>query len=85
MKKDFSLFEVPHINSIQDLVIGSAHRYGDKLALEDFNETPISKVSYNGLLENVLRFGLALRNLGIQERDHIAVIRKTGRSGRSAI
>ncbi len=74
MKKDFSLFEVPHINSIQDLVIGSAHRYGDKLALEDFNETPISKVSYNGLLENVLRFGLALRNLGIQERDHIAVI-----------
>jgi long-chain acyl-CoA synthetase len=74
MKKDAPLFEVPHIESIQEMVIGSARRYGNKLALEDFNETPISKVSYNSLLENVLRFGAALRNLGIQERDHVAVI-----------
>ncbi len=74
MKKDAPLFEVPHIDSIQEMVIGSARRYGNKLALEDFNETLISKVSYNSLLENVLRFGAALRNLGIQERDHVAVI-----------
>ncbi|HUI30917.1 MAG TPA: AMP-binding protein [Candidatus Acidoferrales bacterium] len=74
MRKDTPLFDVPHIESIQDMVIGSARRYGSKLALEDFNETPISKVSYNVLLDNVLRFGAALRNLGIKERDHIAVI-----------
>lgn len=74
MKKDAPLFDVPHIDSIQDMVIGSAHRYGNKLALEDFNQTPISKVSYDALLENILRFGVALTNLGIKERDHIAVI-----------
>jgi long-chain acyl-CoA synthetase len=74
MKKDDSLFDVPHIDSIQDMVIGSARRYGNKLALEDFNETPISKISYNALLDNVLRFGAALTGLGIKERDHIAVI-----------
>ena len=74
MKKDTPLFEVPHIDSIQDMVIGSARRYGNKLALEDFNETPISKVSYSSLFDNVLRFGAALKNLGVRERDHFAVI-----------
>jgi long-chain acyl-CoA synthetase len=74
MKKMSQLFEVPHIDSVQDMVIGSARRYGDKLALEDFNDTPISKVSYNSLLDNVLRFGAGLRSLGIKERDHVAVI-----------
>ena len=74
MKKDILLFEVMRIDSVQDMLIGSARRFGNKLALEDFNETPISKVSFNSLLENVLRFGAALRNLGINERDHVAVI-----------
>jgi len=74
MKQDIPLFEVPHIDSIQNMIIGSARRFKDKMALEDFNETPISKVSYNSLLENVLRFGAALRNLGIKERSHVAVI-----------
>ncbi len=68
------LYDVPHINSIQDMVIRSARQFGNKLALEDFNETPISKVSYDSLLENVLRFGTALKNIGIKERDHVAVI-----------
>jgi long-chain acyl-CoA synthetase len=74
MKKNTSLFDVPHIDSIQEMIIGSARRYGDKLALEDFNETPISRVTYNALLDNILRFGAALGSLGIKQRDHIAVI-----------
>jgi long-chain acyl-CoA synthetase len=74
MAKTISLFDAPHIDSIQDMLLKSARQFGDKLALEDFNATPISKVSYNSLLENVLRFGTALRKLGVKERDHIAVI-----------
>lgn len=68
------LYEVPHIDSIQDMVIRSARQFGNKSALEDFNETPISNVSYDSLLENVLRFGTALKDIGIKERDHVAVI-----------
>lgn len=74
VRRDDPLFEVPHIDSIQEMVIGSAARYGERQALEDFNPTPISKVTYKLLLENVIRFGVALKNAGIKERDHIAII-----------
>lgn len=74
MRTDIPLFEVPHIDSIQQMLIGSARRFRDKLALQDLNETPIREVTYESLLDNVLRFGAALRDLGIKERDHIAVI-----------
>ncbi len=74
MRNGHVSFEAPVINSIQQMLLESARIYGDKLALRDLNETPIPKVSFNSLEENVLRFGAALRKLGIQERDHIAVI-----------
>ncbi|MGC8653760.1 MAG: AMP-dependent synthetase/ligase [Candidatus Kryptoniota bacterium] len=74
MKKPFDLYDVPKINSIQDMLIQSAKKYPEKLALEDINETPIQKLTYRSLLESVLRFGSALKNLGIREREHIAVI-----------
>jgi long-chain acyl-CoA synthetase len=74
MKKEQKLYQVPKIESIQDMVIQSAKRYGSKIALEDLNPTPINKVSYSELLNNVLRFGSALKELGIKERTHIAVI-----------
>lgn len=74
MRKDLPLHDVPHIDSIQDMLIGSARRFQNKLALEDLNETPISSVTYAGLLDNVLRFGSALKSLGVKERDHVAVI-----------
>ncbi len=74
MKKDIPFFEVPRVNSVQHMLLESARKYANKLALEDLNDTPISKVTYSSLLENVLRFGAALRNLGVQERDHVAVI-----------
>ncbi|HQT90524.1 MAG TPA: AMP-binding protein [Candidatus Kryptobacter bacterium] len=74
MRTDIPLYDVPHIDSVQDMLLGSARRYQNKLALEDLSETPISRVTYVELLENVLRFGTALKSLGIKERDHVAVI-----------
>ncbi len=74
MRTDIPLYEVPHIDSIQEMLLGAARRFQDKPALRDLSETPIHEVTYNSLLENVVRFGAALENLGIKERDHIAVI-----------
>jgi len=74
MKKNYKLYHVPDITSVQDMIIKSAARYGDKIALEDLKETPISKVTYRSLLKNILKFGVALKSLGLKERSHIAVI-----------
>lgn len=72
--KDLKLYEVPAINSIQEMLILSTKTYGDKIALEDLNNTPIQKVTYNQLFENIVKFGKTLSRLGLKERDHIAVI-----------
>lgn len=74
MKKEIKLYPVTRIDSIQDMVLKSAKSFGPKLALEDLNDTPINKVTYRELLDNILRFGRALQELGIKERTHIAVI-----------
>jgi long-chain acyl-CoA synthetase len=74
MKRLPRLYEVPHIDSVQDMLVKSAAKHGDKLALEDLKETPIPKVTFNTLLRNVLRFGAALQDLGLPERSHVAVI-----------
>jgi long-chain acyl-CoA synthetase len=74
MKKPLALYTVPTINSVQEMVIHSAATYGEKLALEDLNNTPISNLSFTDLLNNILKFGTALKKLGIKERGHIAVI-----------
>jgi long-chain acyl-CoA synthetase len=68
------LYQVPHIESIQDMIIKSAGRFGDKLALEDLKDTPIPKLTYTTLLKYILKFGTALRDLQLPERSHIAVI-----------
>jgi long-chain acyl-CoA synthetase len=72
--ENYPLYPVPRLSSLQDMVRGSASRHPDKLALEDLNETPIPRVTYRELLDNVSRFGQALRRIGLEERDHIAVI-----------
>ncbi|MBS4032938.1 MAG: AMP-binding protein [Ignavibacterium sp.] len=72
--KELKLYEVPEINSVQEMLILSSKTYGDKTALEDLNETPIQNVTYNQLFENAVKFGKALNKLGLKERDHIAVI-----------
>lgn len=74
MKKEIKLYPVPKIDSIQDMVLKSAKNFGSKLALEDLNDTPINKVTYRELLDNILRFGKALQELGIKDRTHVAVI-----------
>jgi long-chain acyl-CoA synthetase len=68
------IHSVPTITSIQDMITHSANTYGDKLALEDLNDTPIPRLTYSGLLKNILKLGAALRSLGIKERTHVALI-----------
>lgn len=68
------LYEVPQINSVQEMLLHSVDNYSNKLALEDLNQTPINKLTYSELFDHVLRFGNALFKLGYNERSHIAVI-----------
>jgi long-chain acyl-CoA synthetase len=72
--KKLDYYKVPSISSLQEMLINSANKHQYKIALEDIAKTPIQKVSYNQLLENVLKFGTALKNIGITERTHISVI-----------
>jgi len=74
MKTEYTYYDVPHINSVQDMIVQSARKYADKIALEDLKETPIPKVTYHSLLRNIMKFGVALKNLGVKERSHIAII-----------
>jgi len=74
MKKEIKINEVTRIESIQDMILKSVRNFGPKLAFEDLNNTPINNLTYRELLDNILRFGSALRELGIKERAHIAVI-----------
>lgn len=74
MKPSRKIFDVPHITSIQNMVVHSATHYGDKLALEDLNDTPLPRLTFTALLKNILKFGTALKKLGLKERAHIAVI-----------
>jgi long-chain acyl-CoA synthetase len=74
MNNQLKLFEVPHISSIQELIISSCEKYKNKIALEDFTDYPVAKVSYGQLYEDIIKFGKSLFDLGLKERDHIAVI-----------
>lgn len=67
-------FEVPEISSIQDMIVKSAAKYKNKIALEDLAKTPINYLSYDELISSILSFGSALKELGLQERSHIAVL-----------
>ena len=74
MKKELGLFEVLPISSVQELIIESCKKYKDKIALEDYIDYPIPKVTYGQLYEYIIKFGKSLIGLGLKERDHIAVI-----------
>jgi long-chain acyl-CoA synthetase len=56
------------------MLIKSASRNQNKTALEDLENTPIKYLTFNQLLETVLKFGNALKKLGLPERTHIAII-----------
>lgn len=72
--KELKLNPIKKISSVQEMVLYSAEKYSDKLALEDLNKTPIGRVTYEELLLNIKRFGNSLKSLGINERTHIAII-----------
>src|SRR5664279_2548642 len=74
MAMQLPLNTVPAISSIQDMVLRSARVYGDKTALEDLKDYPIPRLTYASLLRHILKFGAALRTMGIKERSHVAVI-----------
>lgn len=74
MKKNYKLYDVPRIESIQEMILQSAKKFGPKIALEDLNETPIKKLTFRELLDKILLFGAALKELGLKERTHIALI-----------
>lgn len=74
MIKEYPRYVVPSITSIQDMLLRSAKVYEDKLALEDLASNPISSATYRQLQDYVVRFGKSLFDIGIKERDHIAVI-----------
>jgi long-chain acyl-CoA synthetase len=74
MKIDIPSYPVPHISSVQDMLVRSARSFGDKLALEDCSPTPIPRVTYAALLNTVLKFGTALQKMDLPARSHIAVI-----------
>lgn len=74
MIKEYPRYPVPTITSVQDMLLRSAKEYSDKLALEDLNPTPIASVTFKQLQDYVTRFGKALFDIGLKERDHIAVI-----------
>lgn len=74
MKNELKLYPVPRIESIQDMIVQSSRKFSSKIALEDLNSTPIGKLNFRELLDNILRFGSALREIGIKERTHIALI-----------
>jgi long-chain acyl-CoA synthetase len=56
------------------MIVRSSKEYSDKVALEDLAVTPISKVTYHQLYEYIIRFGKALFDIGLKERDHIAIV-----------
>ena len=74
MVKEYPRYVVPSITSIQDMLLRSTKVYGDKLALEDLADNPISNVSYKQLHDYVIRSGKSLLEIGLKERDHVAVI-----------
>jgi long-chain acyl-CoA synthetase len=68
------LFEVPNIDSIQDMLLKSAAKYSNKLAMEDLTIYPISSATYSELKEYIFKFGNSLQKLGLKPRNHIAVV-----------
>jgi long-chain acyl-CoA synthetase len=72
--KQPALFDVPHIDSIQDMLLKSVKTYSNKIALEDLTDYPTSNATYSELYDYIIKFGSSLQKLGIKPRDHIAII-----------
>jgi len=74
LNEDYPLYEAPRVDTFAGLLQSTQERCAGKIALEDLNATPIARVTHAELLDLVGRFGPALRRLGLDERDHVAII-----------
>ncbi|MBE0646110.1 MAG: AMP-binding protein [Bacteroidetes bacterium] len=72
--EEYPLYDVPEMKTLQDLLLRGGREHPDSLALVDLNSTPMQQVTFVQLAQHVQRFGDALRRMGLQERDHVAVI-----------
>jgi len=72
--EDYPLYPVPDVRQFQDILRNGLLEHPDRIALADLNPTPIQQVTYAQLYRHVIRFGKALKKLGIRDRDHVAVI-----------
>ncbi len=74
LRENYPLYNVTPIQSLQELLRTAVARTPEKLALEDLASTPVGQVTFAQLVEHVVRFGRALRRLGLGERDHVAIL-----------
>jgi len=74
IQNKLQLFEVPQIESIQDMLLKTSAKYSNKLAMEDLQKYPISSATYSELKDYIFKFGSSLQKLGLKPRDHIAVV-----------
>lgn len=74
MKTDHPYNDVPELETVQGMLLASAERFGEKIALEDLEPRPMGRLTYNDLLEAVLKFGAALRAEGMKPRAKIALL-----------
>ena len=72
--EEYPLYEVPEFRTLTEVLKRGRAVYGERPALADLNATPMPRLSHAELLEAVARFGAGLRRLGLQPRDHVAVI-----------
>ncbi len=73
-REEYPLYEVPELRSFQDVLHNGLNTHADRFALADLLKTPIQQVTYAQLYRHVVRFGQALRAIGVKERDHVALI-----------
>ncbi len=72
--EEYPLYDVREFATLQAILQEGMRTRPDSIALVDLNATPIRQVTYAQLLQHVQRFGSALRQMGLAERDHVAVI-----------
>ncbi len=71
---EYPLYTVPELRTFQDILRNGIGAHADSLALSDLLQTPIQQATYSQLYRHVVRFGQALKDLGLKERDHVALI-----------
>ena len=74
INEQYPLFDVENIATLQDVIVKSAAKFGNNLALQDLKPTPIQSLTYNDFLNAIKDFGSSLLRAGVEEHAHIAVI-----------